>query len=94
MAPVKASSPTHKDLDPSVKTDISNMNKDQNTMSTQKLLEEDNNEVEAEAKKGEKVSRYVYLNPIPRGEGHICPPLPHFGNFLRKYLSEEAPTIL
>ena len=35
------------------------------------------------------------LNPIPReGGGGIYAPLPHFSNFLRKYLSEEAPTIL
>ena len=35
------------------------------------------------------------LNPILReGGGAYMPPLPHIGNFLRTYLSEEAPSIL
>ena len=34
------------------------------------------------------------FNPIPCRGGAYMPPLPHFGNFLRTYVSEEAPTIL
>ena len=46
---------------------------------------------DAGARKGTRYS----LTLFHAGEGGAyMPPLSHFGNFLRMYLSEEAPTIL
>ena len=41
------------------------------------------------------LDKVLEFNPILRGGGGAyMPPLPHIGNFLRTYLSEEAPSIL